>query len=58
MAATSSPLVMRYLGFPQTHQSSLGAETAPCHLLQIFLGDAIISTNTVWAGRTGLQTHL
>jgi len=58
MAATSIPLVMRYLRFPQTHQNSLGAETVPCHSLQFLLGDVIISINTVWAGRTRLQTYL
>ena len=58
MAAISSPLVMRYLSFPQTRQSSLSAETVPCHSLRILLGDATISITTVWAGRTGLQTQL
>ena len=58
MAATSSPLLMRYLRFSQTHQNSLGAETVPCHSLQILHGDAIISITTVWAGYTGLQIQL
>jgi hypothetical protein len=57
-AATSSPLVMRYLCFPQTHRSSLDAEAVPCHSFQNLLGDAIISIITAWAGRTGLRTQL